>query len=88
MPRVTVNLSRERELAVAASGATLLELIDLGLEAVAQRARQPKIRTARPGEPPGLYVNREPLTPANCKHPSARRAKGLCMACGTYIGVP
>jgi hypothetical protein len=86
MPRVTVNLSRERELAVAASGATLLELIDLGLEAVAQRARQPKIRPARTGERPGLYVDREPLTPANCKHPRARRAKGLCMACGTYIG--
>ena len=24
----------------------------------------------------------------DCLHPSARRAKGLCMACGTYIGAP
>jgi len=22
----------------------------------------------------------------DCPHPQARRAKGLCMACGTYIG--
>jgi hypothetical protein len=89
MPRITVNLSKQREAAVAASGKTLVELIDLGLEAAEQKARQPKVRPARPGEPPGLYVdrNREPLTPANCKHPRARRSKGgLCMACGTNVG--
>jgi hypothetical protein len=92
MTRVTVNLSKQREAAVAASGKTLIELIDLGLEAVEQARLvktlfpEPRYRPVRPGERPALDRNREPLTPANCKHPRARRAKGLCMACGTNVG--
>jgi hypothetical protein len=79
MPKVTVILSKQREAAVAASGKTLVELIDLGLETVSYAESAERLV-------PDLLARRAPLTPANCKHPRARRAKGLCMACGTHVG--
>jgi hypothetical protein len=82
MTRVTVNLSKQREAAVVASGKTLIELIDIGLEYTERAAEAARLM-------PDLFApdRRAPLTKDNCKHPKARRSKGgLCMACGTNVG--
>ena len=72
--KTTVYLSSDREQAMEATGHTLLEIIDLGLEAAA-------------GTKAGTSVSsRRREKSGACKHPRARRAKGLCMACGTYQG--
>jgi hypothetical protein len=62
---------------VEASGKTLVELIDLGLEAAGyeQIAKEPE-----------RVIRRDQRRAMPCPHPPARRAKGLCMACGTYVG--
>jgi hypothetical protein len=75
MARQQVYLNKDRERLVEQSGKTLLELIDLGLEAAGYEAAA----SAQP-------ASRAPLTRDTCKHPPARRAKGLCMACGTHVG--
>jgi hypothetical protein len=82
MARQQIYLNKDRETAIAASGKTILELIDLGLEAVSYE------ETAQ-ASVPDLYApgRRAPLTRDTCKHPPARRAKGLCMACGTNVGL-
>lgn len=78
MGSVKFYLSKEREAAVAASGKTILELIDLGLQAAGyeELAKDPERKAAR----------RDTRRGGDCPHPPARRAKGLCMACGTYVG--
>jgi len=74
-----IFLSQSREAAIAASGKSILDLIDLGLEAA---GREKLAHTVQPG--PDNYRSRP--TRDTCKHPPARRAKGLCMACGTHVG--
>ncbi len=76
-----VYLSKSRQAAIDASGKTILELIDLGLEAAgyeqAAATAEPQRRDARRGRP----------TQDDCQHPRARRSKGgLCMACGRNVG--
>lgn len=78
MARVTVILNKDREAMVEASGKTLVELIDLALDTLAMESE--KAQSATTG------TAREAFRKADCKHPKARRAKGLCMACGTYVG--
>lgn len=82
MPRVTVVLNKEREAAVEASGKTLVELIDLGLDSLAEQGD----KITGPERVASARRNWGALNAEDCKHPRARRAKGLCMACGTYIG--
>lgn len=55
---------------------------DWGREALLEHAR-PRQRT-RPQSPARVQDQREP----ECPHPKARIAKGLCNACGTYVGTP
>jgi hypothetical protein len=73
--RTSIYLTASREAAIEASGKTVAELIDLGLEAAGQDELAQTVQP-RPDNPRGQ----------GCKHPRARRAKGLCMACGTYVG--
>lgn len=79
MPTIKVYLNKERETAVTASGRTVLELIDLGLQALSGG----KIVDQMGRDTGSRVVRRADL---QCPHPPARRAKGLCMACGTYVG--
>lgn len=81
MARVSISLSKEREAAIEASGRTLLEIIDLGLEA----ASGGKVVVGG-GDATNDRLERARFRKSDCKHPPARRAKGLCMACGTYVG--
>lgn len=82
--RTSIYLSGDREAAVEATGKTLVELIDVALETLAGQG-------GNVGEPAPASANaprRSYSKPAagDCKHPKARRAKGLCMACGTFVG--
>lgn len=79
--KTTVYLSGDREDAIKASGRTLLDIIDLGLQAI-HGGKVVDVGTTD-GNP---RAARERPSPSACKHPRARRAKGLCMACGTYQG--
>ena len=67
-----VYLSKSREAAVKASGKTLAELIDLGLEALSYEQAA--------GSQPARHRRQCP------PHPPARIHKGLCGACGTNVG--
>lgn len=73
--KTSVYLSRERAAAIEASGLTLIDLIDLGLQS-AQASGNVSTSQRR----------REQAMAGSCPHPPARRAKGLCMACGTHVG--
>lgn len=99
MSRVSVSLTKRLEQAVAESGRKIPELIELGLEYLAEKSD--KISEADrlgsmnyPPHPPGHegnYANpswgKPRPTADDCKHPAARRSKGgLCMACGTNVG--
>lgn len=78
---VSVYISKQRMAAIEASGKTITELIDLGLQALAGG------KVVDVGSSEGAPGSRVPRRPdAKCPHPPARRAKGLCMACGTYVG--
>ena len=78
--RTSIYLSGDREQAIEASGRSLLDIIDLGLQALSGG----KIVDVGTGE--GAPATRSRPTKDDCKHPKARRAKGLCMACGTNVG--
>jgi hypothetical protein len=80
--KTSIYLSDDRLAEIEASGKTIPELIDLGLEYLA--AQSDKIPQAESG--PSLRTSFTKPTRDDCKHPKARRAKGLCMACGTYVG--
>jgi hypothetical protein len=79
MARVSVFLSKSMEAAVEASGKKPAELIALGLEYLGQQSD----RVSETERVPGRRAARRD---DSCPHPPARRAKGLCMACGTYVG--
>ena len=69
--RTSVYLSEDLAVAIDALGTPLPDLLR---EAVA----------ARTGKPPALLRPRPGVR--DCEHPKARITKGLCNACGTYVG--
>lgn len=75
-------ISRSREAAIEASGRTLAELIDLGLETVAHEEAYEKL-AAKP-----LASPRRRKDGTDCPHPPGRRSKGgsYCGACGMNVG--
>lgn len=80
--RTSIYLSSDREAAIEASGKTLTDIIDLGLQALSGG----KVVDVGTSETAVHPASRARPTPGDCKHPKARRLKGLCHACGTYVG--
>jgi hypothetical protein len=75
--RISVNLNRSLEQAIEESGKTPRELIELGLDSLAEQGE-------RVTEAERVAYSR-PKT-GDCTHPKGRRSKGgLCMACGTNV---
>lgn len=83
--RSSIYLSSDREAAIEASGKTLTEIIDLGLEALSGGGGSVTVADTGLGGQGSTAGHSRPFQ-GDCKHPRARRAKGLCMACGTYQG--
>ena len=85
--KTSVYLSEDRAAAIEASGKTIAELIDLGLEALTAFPQFRK-RKAVKDAVAGVALAGRQLDRANCDHPRARRDPKnprLCRACGREV---
>jgi hypothetical protein len=88
--KTSVYLSDELAERVRASGVSPAELIRRGLDASEPEPLEVMLRrvlTAVLDERDAFLDERNALAQAGCPpHPKARIVKGLCGACGTYVG--
>jgi hypothetical protein len=80
--KTSVYLSDELAERVRASGASPAELIRRGLDAAGPEPLEVMLRRVLTA----VLEERDAPAQADCPHPKARIVKGLCNACGTYVG--
>jgi hypothetical protein len=82
--KTSVYLSDELAERVRASGVSPAELIRRGLDAGEPEPLEVMLRRVLAS----VLGDRDAPPEPECPHPKARIVKGLCNACGSYVGYP